>query len=131
MKYLTLLLLSSVSFANVTFTATSNQSLDAGSVVYTAYPLGGKVALADKADYERSQVVGLAISAVGNNQQVTVLNHGVLEDVYNALSSGEEYFLGALGNLSLSKPSVPGQRCVSIGYAIASNKLLVDPKPCR
>lgn len=79
------------------------------------------IALADSSDYSKAGVIALAIEDKNNNQNITVMTNGLLENIdTSAFTSGDVLYLGTVGQLTTTHPiglEIPHQ----IGYVIKSN----------
>lgn len=94
---------------------------------------------ANNAGESSATVVGLVVVGAAVTLAVRALAQGVLtlpESTWDArtggsggLVPGARYYLGALGALTTTPPSTPGQYVCHVGSAISAVTMLVDPQP--
>jgi hypothetical protein len=107
----------------------------AGQPVYVD-PTSGQLRLASAATFVASAVAGLAqsttLATFASPLATTTLTLPDWTAVIGTalLAKGARYFLGvAPGTLSLVAPTTPGQSIVSVGIALSTTQLEIDPTP--
>lgn len=117
------------------FSIVAAEDLAAGQPVYVA-PILGQLKLATAAVFAASSVAGLAQVATLATFATPLATTTLALTDWTAitgvavLTKGARYFLGLTpGTLSIVAPAIPGQSSASIGIAISTTQLKINPSP--
>lgn len=103
---------------------------DIGAMVYIRDAAVGemyKVEAVDPDDLSKMPAVAMIIQKITSTSCV-IQFYGEVADVYTGLTPGSRYFVGdATGALSEGAPTGSGKIIQSVGVALSSNVLIMDP----
>jgi hypothetical protein len=115
-----------------TLSATAGETLPALRPVYVSTGAAdgsrtaGSVYSADGASVLRSQCVGFTYTAATQGQAAPIVNAGYLTG-FASLTAGSTYYLdpSAVGGITSTRPTLPGQMVAPVGVAVSTTTLLV------